>query len=82
MKKVLALVVIAGSVMLFSCNDNKKTGEDTAKMKADSARIADSTARAKAKSDSAANAAKMKDTTKAKDTTANKPAAKPEEKKK
>jgi hypothetical protein len=48
MKKVLALVVIAASVTLFSCNENKKASEDAAKMKADSARIADSTAKARA----------------------------------
>ena len=57
MKKVLALVVIAGSITMFSCTNNDKKGGDAEKMKADSTRMADSTAKAKAKIDSAAKAA-------------------------
>ena len=60
MKKVLAILVVAG--FLASCN----SGEDKAKLAADSARIADSTKAAMA-ADSAAKAAM--DTTHKADTT-------------
>ncbi len=56
MKKVLALVVIAGSITLFSCENNKKDATAD-KAKADSTRMADSIALVKAKADSTAKAA-------------------------
>ena len=49
MKKLLALVVIAGSITLFSCGNGEKKQDEAAvaKMKADSARTADSMSKAK-----------------------------------
>ena len=63
MKKLLALVVIAGSLSLVSCGNGEKKTDDAAaaKMKADSTRMADST-KAAMKADSAKKAAM--DTTK------------------
>ncbi len=65
MKKLLALVVIAGSITLVSCGNGDKKTDDAAaaKMKADSTRMADSTAKAKA-ADSAMKAKAAMDTTK------------------
>lgn len=63
MKKVLAILAVAG--FMASCN----SGENKEKAAADSARIADSTAAANAAADSAAKAAAdttHADTTKAK----------------
>jgi len=70
MKKLLALVVIAGSITLVSCGNGDKKTDDAAaaKAKADSTRIADSTAKAKA-ADSAMKAKAAMDTTKKADST-------------
>lgn len=69
MKKVIGLILVCGFALAFlACGGGKKAEEAKAKAKADSTRMADSTAQvmrdatAKMKADStaAANAAKMK----------------------
>ena len=70
MKKVIGLILVCGFALAFlACGGGKKAEEAKAKAKADSTRMADSTAavaakeaaaKAKADSTAAANTAKMK----------------------